>query len=137
MPLVFSEELEQKRKLGRPVGMVNLVVARKRAQKRFWVRVKKTSGCWFWVGLKNRGGYGTFWTNRKYWKAHRYSWFLKFGDIENCLHVLHKCDIRNCVNPDHLFLGTNYDNVQDCIKKSRSRKCFGENQHLSKLKESD
>ena len=74
--------------------------------------------------------------------AHRVAYMLFVADIPNNLFVCHKCDNRICVNPEHLFLGTNYDNVQDMIKKGRLNKARvrrrykrGENQHFSKLTE--
>lgn len=52
--------------------------------------------------------------------AHRVSWELFRGPIPNKLFVLHKCDNKNCINPDHLFLGTAKDNIHDCIRKGRA-----------------
>jgi len=52
---------------------------------------------------------------------HRVAYELYVGNITKGLHVLHKCDIRSCVNPEHLFIGTNIDNINDCIKKGRWR----------------
>jgi len=58
-------------------------------------------------------------TRRRQHKAHRVSWMLHHGPILDKLHVLHKCDNPPCVRPDHLFLGTNGDNVRDCYQKGR------------------
>lgn len=52
-------------------------------------------------------------------KGHRASWILHYGEVPDDFHVLHKCDVRNCVNPDHLFLGTNQDNIEDKVRKGR------------------
>lgn len=90
-------------------------------EDRFWSRVSKGDGCWLWTGTQRKDGYGSFHRNGKYLHAHRASWIINFGEIKNKLHVLHKCDVRNCVNPSHLFLGTNHDNILDCVAKGRFR----------------
>jgi hypothetical protein len=82
------------------------------------------SGCWLWTGATGgTSGYGKFYdtqTRRNLW-AHRASWVLHCGPIPDGMLVLHKCDVRVCVNPDHLFLGTYVDNVADMIAKGRDR----------------
>ena len=83
----------------------------------FWQYVKKGRGrnaCWFFARVE-QDGYGVF---RKT-GAHRISWQIHRGPIPPTLHVLHKCDVRNCVRPTHLFLGTDRDNVWDAIQKGR------------------
>lgn len=81
----------------------------------FWERVHKTRTCWVWTGPKNRDGYGCVSGNR----AHRYSWELINGKIPKGLSVLHRCDNPPCVNPKHLWLGTQTDNVMDMVAKGR------------------
>lgn len=73
------------------------------------------SGCWLWDGYVNRGGYGRF--GEGY--AHRYSYEKLVGVIPPGLFVLHKCDVPSCVNPNHLWLGTQADNLADMRNKGR------------------
>ena len=90
---------------------------------RFWARVNKTSNieeCWEWTGVKNSNGYGKISINNVYVKAHRLSWELYHKkEIPANLLVCHSCDNPSCVNPHHLWLGTQKDNMQDAIKKGR------------------
>lgn len=85
---------------------------------RFFDKVNKTNNCWEWSGTNNYR-YGLLRTCGKMVRAHRISWEIHFGTIPAGLHVLHKCDNTLCVNPDHLFLGTHFDNMQDMAKKGR------------------
>lgn len=77
-------------------------------------------GCWLWTGCKHSTGYGRFGLstgNIEY--AHRAAWLLFRGPITEGLFVLHRCDVRLCVNPEHLFLGTQLDNMRDASAKGR------------------
>jgi hypothetical protein len=94
----------------------------------FWSRVDKSPGhgpqgdCWEWIGciqLGKSAGYGIQMCDGKSQRAHRIAWQMERGPIPEGIHVLHHCDNRKCVNPEHLFLGTNYDNVQDKLRKGR------------------
>lgn len=85
-------------------------------RKRFFSKFSKSNSCWVWHGLKNKAGYGRF--GGKY--AHRMSWEIFNNQIIPLgMLVCHHCDNPGCVNPDHLFLGTQKDNMQDMISKNR------------------
>ena len=78
------------------------------------------TGCWNWTAGKQSMGYGMMTVKGKRMLAHRYSYELAHTNkIPKGMFVLHKCDNPACVNPDHLFLGTQKDNIRDCIKKNR------------------
>lgn len=88
---------------------------------KFLSRIEKGEDCWMWTGTKAPTGYGCLTFSKKIRLAHRLSWELYHGQIPGGLFVLHKCDNRICVNPNHLFLGTQRDNMLDMIKKGRSK----------------
>jgi HNH endonuclease len=78
------------------------------------------SDCWLWYGALDHSGYGL--TGGRLHRAHQLAWTLFCGPIPPGLKVLHRCDVRNCVNPEHLFTGTQADNVRDMIQKGRKSK---------------
>lgn len=91
-------------------------------EERFWTKVQKTAGCWLWLGHFDKNGYGQLALPGRRGgtlQAHRFSWQLHNGPIPDGKCVLHKCDNPSCVNPKHLFLGTNYDNWHDMENKGR------------------
>ena len=104
-------------------------------QERFWEKVDRgnDSECWLWQGACNTSGYGNFLYNGKVRVSNRVAWMLTFGEIPKDMRVLHTCDIRNCCNPNHLFLGTYSDNTQDMLAKGRGPDVQGENHPGAKL----
>lgn len=93
------------------------------ARIRFEGFTRKTRGCHLWAGVIHPDGYGVFHFEGSNKRASRIAYQFFIGPIPDGLHVLHSCDVRSCVNPKHLFVGTNNDNVQDKIRKGR---CFNQ-----------
>jgi hypothetical protein len=93
-------------------------MSRKNTEEDFWAKVNKTDDCWEWTGGLFSSGYGCFQYHGKIFLVHRFSVMLDGRDPTG-LYVCHKCDNIKCVNPDHLFLGTQQDNMDDMIKKGR------------------
>jgi hypothetical protein len=89
------------------------------ALPRFWQKVDKTQSCWLWTGTINNKGYGRLNIGRVGFYVHRLSYQITNGVIEPGMVVLHHCDNPRCVNPDHLSLGTQADNLADMRSKGR------------------
>ena len=105
------------------------------AVARFEAKCRKTAGCWEWTAALGSQGYGHFWFQGKPRPASQVSHLLYVGAIPPGQHVLHRCDNRKCVRPDHLFLGTNRENVADKVSKGRQLK--GMSLVTSKLTDND
>jgi hypothetical protein len=96
------------------------------ARDRFWEKVQKTDGCWLWTATLMRG-YGWFRVGSRPHYAHRIAWQEAYGPIPEGRLVLHHCDVRACVNyVDHLFLGSNDDNMLDKARKGHAVKKLDE-----------
>jgi hypothetical protein len=101
------------------------------ATELFWAKVRKGERCWIWTGAKHRWGYGA--CNKEYGdtRAHRVAWTLTNGPIPEGKVVCHKCETKLCVNPAHLFVGTQADNMAD--NKAKGKSSYGEKSIHAKL----
>lgn len=92
---------------------------------RFYSKINKTDTCWLWTNHLDKDGYGSMRVYKTRLQAHRLSYIIhKNNKIKNKL-ICHSCDNPTCVNPQHLFIGTHQDNVDDMFKKGRENKAKG------------
>ncbi len=87
--------------------------------RRFWSKVQKTPTCWLWTGSLDSHGYGQIGYKRTTKLAHRVMWYLEHGAFQKAIFILHSCDTPACVNPSHLFEGTQTINMRDMASKHR------------------
>lgn len=99
--------------------------------------VNDLTGCHEWQGNIHPKGYGMMSYRNTQVRTHRISYAAFVGPIPHGLHVLHRCDNRRCINPDHLFLGTNYDNIKDMMSKGRGRKVWTKSRRATGLSASE
>lgn len=104
---------------------------------RFWDKVDVRGGndCWEWQASCFRGGHGQFGLGQRKVGAHRFAYTQVFGGIPAGMHICHTCDNRKCLNPNHLFAGSNADNMADRNKKGRAAR--GPQNGRAKLTEAD
>jgi hypothetical protein len=115
------------------------IYVRRPVADRFFEKVRKTSGCWYWSAAVNNKGYGQMLISKTprhiVALAHRISWELAYGAVPEGMGVLHKCDTPTCVNPAHLFLGDQRINMADA--KAKGRMALGESNGQHKLSAAD
>ena len=92
--------------------------------ERFWSKVNKdaSGGCWEWIGNMHNNGYGLINVEKKHWRAHRLSYCIKHGSVPEGMYLMHQCDNKKCVNPEHLKPGTHQENMADMKEKGRAAK---------------
>lgn len=137
-PLAKITRTDQGHRKGEPIRFINGHNNRKPWPQRFWDKVEKRGPdeCWIWVGTLPADGYGRIQLGGragKYALAHRVSYEMEFGPIPDGMLACHHCDVTACVNPRHIFLGDQHDNMRDMAVKWRSQK--GERHHNVKLTE--
>lgn len=110
--------------LGREMSMARPLGSTVNPADRFWRKVEITSGveCWLWSGAARPSGHGVFWLNGMLDSAYRFSYMLHKGPIPKGASVLHTCDNGRCVNPEHLYIGSQKENMQDCLRKGRNER---------------
>jgi hypothetical protein len=101
--------------------------------KTFHAKIKSLGNCWLWSGPTNDCGYGICKILGCPYYAHRLSYEIHIGTIPQGLLVCHRCDTPNCVNPEHLFLGTQKDNMHDAKLKGKTANKYGKSNYAKSI----
>ncbi len=104
-----------------------------KTKERFEAKINKTNDCWLWTGAKNDMGYGYIRLDGRSVRAHRVSYELYVGKISKTKQINHKCHVRNCVKPTHLYAGTSSQNMIDMFESGRGETRRGEKSAMAKL----
>lgn len=136
-PIIQAHAADPSRKFCSRACKVAATKTTEALARRFWPKVTRSAGCWLWRGMIGTNGYGRLRNGRDepVLYAHRVSYELNIGPIPNGMNVCHRCDNPPCVRPDHLFLGSDADNMADKVAKGRQER--GAQHHAAKLTESD
>lgn len=127
----IREARPKKSRVGKSIPALNITSA---DRARFMSNVCVAGdGCWVWVGRIHSRGYGGWLYGRKHYRAHRFSYAVFNGAVPAGLVVMHKCDNPSCVNPEHLELGTQGQNMTDMMRKQRHKAARGSEQRSAKL----
>jgi len=136
-PLASQTRADRGQRKGEPVAFVTGAHGRRAAARdlaeRFWEKVRRSDGCWLWLGNRNADGYGQFKMPRGNARAHRVAYELVHGPIPAGQDILHTCDNPPCVRPDHLLAGTHLENMRDMVAKGRKNPALGAHNGKSKL----
>jgi HNH endonuclease/helix-turn-helix, Psq domain len=98
-----------------------MAAAAERARARFWAKLDRSGDCWLWTGECRPNGYGRLRVGAQTMSAHRFAYETSAGPIPAGLQVLHRCDVKRCCRPDHLYVGTQLDNMRDKVERGRWR----------------
>lgn len=130
----MNPELNNQPRQRRGLNLAGIV--NERFADRFWAKVDPTGECWEWMAHRNNHGYGQFTVQKGvFYTAHNVSYALTHGPIPAGMNICHRCDNPPCVNPDHLFIGTQSDNAHDMFAKGRAIRTRGTDRHNAVLTE--